>query len=299
MLTMPILLLFSIALLWGSQFVLMQLASPSLSPMELAFSRALLGVVCLSLALACLPKLPSRVPWRHYHLLGLLEVSLPFALLAYAQQHLAASLSSVVMGLIPILTLILAPWLGLKEFRGPASLIPIGLGFSALAWLFWPELTQGLNLTLISLICTVLAAACFALGALLIRRLALDGPILAARNILLCGGLQLACLLPLSVRSLPEFTSQSLTATLVLGILSTGLVYVLFTSLIKRSGASFAAFSNYLVPIFGLLLAVWLLQEPAGMRLYVALSLVLLAVALDQGLRYQQQRRQKTNAAQR
>lgn len=278
------LLLLCIALLWGSQFVLMEISVAGLDPFWLALLRAWSAVACLSLVMRWLNTGKRQVGWWRYQLLGLVEVSLPFLLLAYAQQQLAASMSSVIMGLIPIMTLVLAPLLGVRELGSWWRLSPILLGFAAIFYLFWPELQQGVSLTTISLLATLAAAACFALGAVLIRLWVIDSPLLAARNIIFTGALQLSLLLPWFWQhwQWPGWASTS--ALLVLGTLSTGLVYVLFTSLIRRAGATFAAFSNYLVPPFGLLLALILLnQQPSG-RLLISLVAVLLAVALDQWL---------------
>jgi len=83
-------------------------------------------------------------------------------------------------------------------------------------------------------------------------------------------------------------SSQALSAITVLGTLCTGLVYFLYMALIQKAGPTFASFSNYLVPLFGVMLGALFLGEQIHPTTGVALALILGSVAMNQ---WAQQRR--------
>ncbi|MGL5293690.1 MAG: EamA family transporter, partial [Aeromonas sp.] len=83
-------------------------------------------------------------------------------------------------------------------------------------------------------------------------------------------------------------SSNALSAIAVLGVLCTGLVYFLYMALIQTAGPTFASFSNYLVPLFGVVLGALFLGEQIHATTGLALSLILGSVALNQ---WAQQRR--------
>ncbi|MGX9080198.1 EamA family transporter, partial [Klebsiella pneumoniae] len=86
---------------------------------------------------------------------------------------------------------------------------------------------------------------------------------------------------------------RAIGAVVMLGIFCTGLVYFLYMALIQKAGPTFASFSNYLVPLFGVMLGAMFLGEQIQSTTGVALALILGSVALNQ---WAQQRRAQREA---
>lgn len=284
------LLLLTIGLLWGSQFIFMHQAVAELPPILVAAGRALCGTITLGLLCWLLKLRSEHTPWRTYMLIALLDATLPFIMVAWGQQYVDSAIAAVVMGCIPLVTILMAPILVKGERITRGGLISVLLGFAGVVVLFWPELSQGMNTGLLGALAILLGASCFAIGLLMIKRFAKDHPVVVARNILLSSAVQLLLVAPLFIdlTSLSLPSEQAIGAVVTLGILCTGLVYYLYMALIQRTGPTFASFSNYLVPLFGVLLGALLLDEQVQQSTGVALALIFGSIAMNQ---WAQQRR--------
>ncbi|MGL5948873.1 MAG: DMT family transporter [Aeromonas sp.] len=278
------LLLLAIGLLWGSQFILMQQAVSELAPILVAAGRALCGSLTLAALCALRGLKREHTRWSIYALIALLDASLPFILVAWGQQYVDSAIAAVVMGCIPLVTILLAPLLVAGERIGKGALASVLMGLVGVIVLFWPQLAQGVDAGVWGALAIFIGASCFALGLLLIKRYAKDHPVVVARNILLCSALQLLAVTPLltDVTALVLPSDKSLAAILLLGVFCTGLVYFLYMALIQQAGPTFASFSNYLVPMFGVMLGALLLGEQIHASTGLALLLILASVALNQ-----------------
>ncbi|MGL5706762.1 MAG: DMT family transporter, partial [Aeromonas sp.] len=187
-------------------------------------------------------------------------------------------------------TILAAPLFISGERITKTGLLSVIIGFAGVLTLFWPKLSQGMNAGLLGAMAILLGASCFAIGLLMIKRFAKDHPVVVARNILISSAIQLLMVAPFMVDlgSLTLPSSQALSAITVLGTLCTGLVYFLYMALIQKAGPTFASFSNYLVPLFGVMLGALFLGEQIHPTTGVALALILGSVAMNQ---WAQQRR--------
>ncbi|QFI53286.1 DMT family transporter [Aeromonas simiae] len=290
------LLLLAIGLLWGSQFIFMHQAVAELPPILVAAGRALCGTLTLALLCLLLRLKSEHTPWRTYMLIALLDATLPFIMVAWGQQYVDSAIAAVVMGCIPFVTILMAPLLISGERITKSGLASVLLGFVGVVVLFWPKLAQGMNAGLLGALAILFGASCFAVGLLMIKRFAKDHPVVVARNILCCSAVQLLIATPfmadLGHLHLPSH--RAIGAVALLGVFCTGLVYFLYMALIQKAGPTFASFSNYLVPLFGVLLGALFLGEQVQQTTGVALALILGSVAMNQ---WAQQRRARLEAS--
>ncbi|MGL5586682.1 MAG: DMT family transporter, partial [Aeromonas veronii] len=244
-----------------------------------------LGLLCLFMRLKS-----EHTPWRTYMLIALLDATIPFIMVAWGQQYVDSAIAAVVMGCIPFVTILAAPLFISGERITKTGLLSVIIGFAGVLTLFWPKLSQGMNAGLLGAMAILLGASCFAIGLLMIKRFAKDHPVVVARNILISSAIQLLLVAPFMVDlgSLTLPSTQALSAITVLGTLCTGLVYFLYMALIQKAGPTFASFSNYLVPLFGVMLGALFLGEQIHPTTGVALALILGSVAMNQ---WAQQRR--------
>lgn len=286
------LLLLAIGLLWGSQFIFMHQAVSDMPPLLVAAGRALCGSATLGLLCLWLDLGKRQTRWRTYMLIALLDATIPFIIVAWGQQFVDSAVAAVVMGCIPLVTVLVAPLLLSEERITRSGLLSVLLGLMGVIVLFWPRLTRGMDVGLLGALAILIGAGCFAVGLLMIKRFAKDHPVIVARNILLCSALQLLLLTPWliqpSLLALPG--SRSLIAVALLGVFCTGLVYFLYMALIQKAGPTFASFSNYLVPLFGVLLGALFLGEQVQRTTALALVLILGSVAINQWSQHRRQR---------
>ncbi|MGL5335255.1 MAG: DMT family transporter [Enterovibrio sp.] len=278
------LLLIVIGLLWGSQFIFMQHASHELAPILIATGRSLCGSITLAIVCYFMRLKRESTPWRIYMLIALFDATIPFIMVAWGQQHVDSAIASVIMGCIPFITTIAATFFLVQEKLSGKTLLSVLFGFCGVLVLFWPQFAKGVNSGMLGALAILFGASCFAIGLLLIKRLAVDHPVVVARNILACSMLQLLILSPvmLDLKAITVPSLPAISAILMLGVFSTGLVYFLYMLLIQKAGPTFASFSNYLVPLFGVLLGALFLNEQISITTWVALVIILSAIAMNQ-----------------
>ena len=262
----------------------MHQAVTELPPIVVAAGRALCGGLTLALLCWFMGLRSEHTPWRTYMLIALLDATIPFIMVAWGQQYVDSAIAAVVMGCIPFVTILMAPLLIFGERITKSALLSVILGFVGVIVLFWPKLASGVNSGLLGAMAILFGASCFAIGLLLIKRFAKDHPVIVARNILISSAIQLMLAAPFvtDLRTLSMPSQQTLSAIAILGIFCTGLVYFLYMALIQKAGPTFASFSNYLVPLFGVLLGSLFLGEQIQSTTGVALALILGSVALNQ-----------------
>lgn len=272
-----------VGFLWGSQFIFMHQAVAEYSPMVVAAGRAMFGATTLALLCLVLKLKADKTQWGLYMLIALLDATLPFVLIASGQQHVDSAIAAVLMGTIPFVTILLAPLVIKGETLNRWGLNSVILGFIGVLMLFSPQIMGGAQAGLMASVMILIGASCFGLGMLIIKKYASGHPIIVARNILICSAVQLTVIGSFTTDfSQLTFEPSGVMAIALLGIFCTGLVYFLFMALIQLSGPSFASFSNYLVPLFGVVLGAVLLGEQIASTTILSLVIILSSVALYQ-----------------
>ncbi|WP_119328966.1 DMT family transporter [Cysteiniphilum halobium] len=279
-----ILLLF-IGIIWGGQFVLIDFSLTSYTPEQLALLRTFYAAIFL--IIFCLfakrkQKKRNIKTWCKVATIGILEVVIPFTLVTWGQQFVSGSMASILMGTIPFFTIILV-LLTRVERATKAKFIGMLIGFVGLLVLFAPDLmATGLSSALLPQLAIMLGALSFAGALIVIRSLPNEDAFLLSRDAFTIGTIIMLAI-NLSNGSLQgmHFVLHPLIASIVLGVFCSGLVYVLYVSLIKRAGAGFCSLSNYLVPLFGSLLGFIIMGDHISLNMIFACLLILLSIAIE------------------
>lgn len=278
------LFLLGIGTIWGSQFIFQQMAVADISPVWVGAGRSLIGFLTLMVICQVLKIKSKGGQWFKFSLIGLLEATIPFVLVAWGQQYLDTAIAAILMGTIPFFTVILAPLVirgARTTFAGIGSVL---LGFCGLVMMFYPELISGSGSTnLVAAGAIIVASACFAVALLLLKGVDTEHPLIVARNVLGCASVQIV-LFALIMAPVSEITPtfSSLAAVTYLGTLCAGLVYFLYMMLIRDAGPVFASLNNYLVPLIGVLLGATINGEALSVHTWAALVIILMAVAFNQ-----------------
>jgi drug/metabolite transporter (DMT)-like permease len=267
--------------LWGSSFTLIKVSLEGLTPGQLVLSRLVLGAVVL-LAIATLRgvRLPTSYgTWRHIAVAALLGNVAPFLLLSYGERSAGAGMAGVLIGATPLVTLTLAAAALPTERASRRKLTGLVVGFVGVVLVIGPWRDAGGSIG--ARIACLAAAFSYAAGFVYVRRFlsprGLAPLALAASQLLAAAALQ-GLVTPFLTWHSPELSLRVGASITVLGLLGTGLAYVLYFRLIGDVGATTASAVNYVVPVFAVLVSVVLLGEPVTWNLAAGGRVVLAGV---------------------
>jgi drug/metabolite transporter (DMT)-like permease len=270
--------------LWGASFIYIRVAVPALGPFVLVELRVGLAAVVLVLCAALLGRLPKlRRRWRQFALLGAVNVAIPFSLISAAEINLTASLAAILNSTTVMFTAVVAAvWMG--DALTARKLVGVALGIVGVTVLVgWDPIAMNWAVAL-SVGAMLAASLAYALGSVYAKRTFADSPPLAIASGQLTAAAML--MLPLAAVSAPEQSPSTIVVLSVLGLAlpSTAVAYMLYFRLIANVGPTSTSTVTLLVPLFGLLFGVVLLDEPVGVGTLAGLVLILSSVTLITGL---------------
>jgi drug/metabolite transporter (DMT)-like permease len=275
------LLLLLLSSIWGSSFLFIKLGVDELEPSVVAFGRLAIGALFL---LALLPVRGGLSPLRGHLVpilvLAALNNAVPFWLLGFAETHLDSGLAAVIQAAAPIFTVILASRLDATQRVTGVRLIGVALGFVGVALLVGVQ-SGG---DLVAALAVLGVALCYA-SSVLYAGVTVKGiaPLQVSIGQLGCGAVMLA---PFALTQLPSSPppAQTWLAVLALGVLGSGIAYLLYFAIIASAGAARAILVTYLVPAFALVYGAVFLDEAVTAVALTGLALVLTGTALATGL---------------
>jgi drug/metabolite transporter (DMT)-like permease len=270
--------------IWGASFIFFRVIVPVLGPVVTVELRVLIaGIALLIYASIIRAKLEWRERWPWYAIIGITNSAIPFALIAYSEVRLTASLASILNASTPLFTAILAAIF----FRDPLTsrkILGLILGFVGVVVLVgWSPLEPDLT-TYLSVAAMLGATFFYGLSSNL-TRLKLRGapPLGAAVGSQLASSLALLPLVPFNpAPATPDLTV--LLCLLGLALVCTAFAYILFFRLILETGATRASTVTFIVPVFGVLWGALFLREPVGLEKILACAIILIGASLVTGL---------------
>lgn len=283
------LLIAALALLWGSGFFWIKLALDGLTPFQLTFARLALGALVLGAIVAArrLPVPRARRMWAHLTVAALIANAIPYTLFAVAEQTVASSLAGTVTATTPLWTAVIASVVGVDRLASPRRVVGLVVGFGGALVLLSPWDGDVRGSVLGALAC-VGAAISYGVSYVYQARYIINRgvpPLMLAFAQTSAATVLLALTLPVAGRQVPQLTPTVLVAVTVLGVLGTGIAYVINYALITTEGPTAASVVTYLVPAVSVALGATFLNEPTGPNLLGGAVLILLGVALVQSRR--------------
>ena len=281
--TLPSLVrLLALSAIWGASFLFMRMAAPVLGPVLLIACRVTFAALFLAVVGAMLRKpLDLRRNAVHYLVLGLFNSALPFLLFAFAARTLSASLLSILNATAPIWGAVIgAAWT--RTALPARSLLGLALGVAGVALLvgFDPDtLREGAPLA-IGL--ALAASLSYGVATNYARSARKVEPFANAHGSMWAATLLVAPALPFAPASALPTPTIAL-AVLALGVVCSGIAYLLYFRLIADIGAASALTVTFLVPVFGVLWGHLILAEPLGWNTLAGALVVLVGTALVTG----------------
>jgi len=273
-------MLLALAAIWGASFMFIKIGVRELEPATLVFFRVALGALTLLPIAALTTGLGSlRGEWRGLVVMGALNSAVPFWLLSFAETRIDSGLSAVIQAAAPIFTVLLAIRFDPSQRVTGLRLAGVLVGFVGVALLVGAQ-SGG---ELVGALAVVATALCYAGGVLWGgSRLGHMPPTTMALGSLAAASLLIAPLaLAQAPGSLPSW--KPIASVVILGVLASGIAYILYFGLVVGAGASRAILVTYLVPAMALFYGAVFLNEEVTSVALVGLLLVLAGVALGTG----------------
>ena len=264
---------------WGGSFLFMRVAAPQFGPVPLVEARLALGALILMPFLWRARAQFTPALWLRIAGVAAVNSVLPFVLFAWGAERAPAGIGAITNAMTVMFTTLVA-FVFFGEHIGARRLVGLVAGFVGVAILASGRIA-GASVGSAALAGTA-AALCYGFGINLVRHYLTGYPAAAVAAANLASGA--ALLAPLALYTWPHHPigAASWASAVLLGVLCTGIAFVLYYRLITRIGAPRTSTVTYLIPLFGVIWAWLLLGEPLTLTMALAGALILAGVALSQ-----------------
>jgi len=284
-------MLLAITVMWGSSPALTKLAVAELAPIDIVAVRLSLGAVLLW-AVVVVQRRRLRIEARHllfFAACGLFGNALPFYAITWGQTEVPSGLAAVCFAIMPLATIVLAHFFVEGERLRIGKLAGFLLGFAGIIVLVGPELLAefgGAASLLVHQLAILGGALCYAVNAIISRRRPpLDVVLFAACTLTASALMTLPPALLSGIAAPAAWISRAGLAVLALAVIGTAVPTVIMFRLVSAAGPSFLALINYLIPVYGLLVGMAVLDESVAPHAIAALVVILAGVMLSERAR--------------
>jgi len=282
-----LLLLGLLGIMWGSSYAFIKLGVQTLPTFTLIAARLLIGFSLLAtvvvLSRPALPKKPRT--YLHLFVMAAINIVIPFTLITTAERSVDSNIAAILNGSVPLIVIVLAALVFHDEPITLNRLAGIGIGYVGVLVLVAPGLLSGVAGSAISGEVALLGSTvAYAVGAvysrMMLRGLGLAPVIPAVFQVgfalLIIGTFSIVFEHPFAV----AWNGDALLAVVWLGLLGSGLAYLVQFRLLTRIGATNASQVAYLLPVVGLLSGALMFGEKVDAQVLIGTALILGGVAL-------------------
>ena len=274
------LLLTLLALIWASAFFNIKIATYSFGPVTIAFLRVLFGAI--PVLLLCYFKgikiEAFSKDWHWFAMIGFINLVAPFFLIAYGVKSVQSNLAAILMSTTPLSSTVLAHFYTKNEKFNFIKTIGILIGFSGIVFLFSDNLLIDEN-NFTSALLILLGSTCYVIGGVLTLKISkkknenVTGSILIWATIIL---IPLVSFIEKPWELNPRLDSTI--SVIYLGLVSTGIAWLLRFRILVNNGLIFQSQVSYLIPIFGTILSYIFLKELITFKVLISLIAVCIGI---------------------
>tara|TARA_Y200000002_G_scaffold177847_1_gene146568 strand:+ start:6944 stop:7828 length:885 start_codon:yes stop_codon:yes gene_type:complete len=275
-----IFLLVLLGIIWGSSFFNIKIATYSYEPITLALVRVIFASAPLIL-LCKLKKIKIEAfskEWKYYALIGLCNIAIPFVLIAIGTSKINSYLAAMLMSTTPLSGTILAHFFTKNEKINIFKVIGVLIGFSGILFLFLDKIIINESNYIFALI-TILGSTFYSIGGILTIQIKNKGNENVTTSTTIWS---LIFLFPMAIiLEKPWLSDPSLESTLsllYLGIIATGLAWLIRFRILAVNGLVFQTQVAYLIPIFGVFFGFFLMDEVITWRVLISLSIIIFGI---------------------
>jgi drug/metabolite transporter (DMT)-like permease len=267
------------SMVWGIAYLLIRIAVAEISPATLVFGRTVIGAaVLLPVAVLRVDFRPTLRRWRWVVAFAIVEISIPWFMLASAEQHISSSLAGLLIAGVPLVSAVLAVVSGGADRLGRTGVLGLVIGMLGVGAIVGGDFRADDLTALLEMAAVVVG---YAIGPAILARALTGLPSLAVMT--LSVGLSAVLYLPISLLSgwppiVPSW--QVLTAVAILGVVCTAIGFVAFNALIEEVGPVRATVITYINPAVAAVVGVVVLDETFTLSMGIGFALVILGSAI-------------------
>ena len=270
------LLLILLALIWASAFFNIYIGTFSFGPINIEFLRVFFGAIPV-LLLCYYKKIKIEAfskDWYWFAIIGFINLVAPFFLIAYGVQSVQSNLAAILMSTTPLSSTVLGHFYTKNEKFNFIKTIGILIGFSGILYLFSDNILINEN-NFFSAILILLGSTCYVIGGVLTLKISkkknenVTGSILVWAVLIL---IPIASIVEQPWNILPRLDSTI--SVIYLGLVSTGIAWLLRFRILVNNGLIFQSQVSYLIPIFGTILSYIFLKELITFKVLISLIAV-------------------------
>ena len=273
-------LLTVLALIWASAFFNIKIATYSFGPVTIAFLRVFFGAI--PVLLLCYYKNIKieafSKDWHWFAMIGFINLVAPFFLIAYGVKSVQSNLAAILMSTTPLSSTVLGHFYTKNEKFNFIKTFGILIGFSGIIYLFSDNLLIDDN-NFLSALLILLGSTCYVIGGVLTLKISKKKNENVTGSILIWA---IIILIPLvSFIEQPWNVNPRLDSTIsviYLGLVSTGIAWLLRFRILVNNGLIFQSQVSYLIPIFGTILSYIFLKELVTTKVMISLIAVCIGI---------------------
>ncbi|MDA8832463.1 DMT family transporter [Candidatus Pelagibacter bacterium] len=273
-------LLVILALIWASAFFNIKIATESFGPITIAFLRVFFGSIPV-LLLCFYKKIKIEAfskDWYWFAIIGFVNLVLPFFLIAYGVKSVQSNLAAILMSTTPLSSTILGHFYTKNEKFNLVKTFGILIGFSGIIYLFSDNLLIN-DSNFISALLILLGSTCYVIGGVLTLKISKKKNENVTGSILIWAVLILIPFVYFIEKPWNLVPSVESTISVVyLGMVSTGVAWLLRFKILKDNGLIFQSQVSYLIPIFGTILSYIFLKEIITPKVLLSLLAVVVGI---------------------
>ena len=275
--------LFALGALWGSSFGAIKIALHGVTPLTVMSVRILLaGAALLLLILIRKTPLPRGIQnWIKIGWMALFGTLIPFFLVPWGQLQIDSSLAAILMAVNPLFALTLGHFFSEHESFTLRQLLAMLVGFSGILLVFGENAISSINGNIWAQLAVIGAGFCYTISGVIVSRVRDASADSVSASIFICSSV---IVFPLwMILEQPwslHFETESLLALTYLGLVSTGMAFLMRYYIILRAGAVFLSYVAFIIPMFGILFGILFLGETISVNTMGAVVLILSGVYL-------------------
>ena len=275
-------LLTILALIWSSAFFNIKIATYSYGPVTIAFLRTFFGAIPV-VGICLVKKIKIEAfskDWYWFAAIGMVNLVIPFFLIAYGVQRVQSNLAAILMASTPLSATVLAHFFTKNEKINLIKILGVLVGFSGIVFLFSDNILINENNFSAALI-IFFASTFYVIGGLLTLKISNKKNENVTASILIWGTIFLIPITAYTEQPWNLNPSIDSTISLVyLGVVATGFAWLLRFRILKNNGLVFQAQVAYLIPIFGIILGYIFLKELITPKVLISVVAVIIGIYL-------------------
>jgi drug/metabolite transporter (DMT)-like permease len=277
------LVFFALGFMWGSSYLFIKLAVNDFGTFTLVALRLVVGALLLwsVVRIAKQPLPRERRIYGHLLVMAIINITIPFLLITWAEQSVESSLAAILTSPVPLFAIVLSSLFLADEPMRVNGIVGLVVGFVGVVIITSRGLT-GAGSSVIGELALLGAAFSYACGAVYSRRnvRGLAPMIPAVFQVTFAAIITgtIALLFEHPWTATPD--TEAIFSILWLGVLGSGLAYLAVFRLFAAWGATRTTLVAYLIPVWGIVLGYLVLQEPVDARIIIGTALVIAGIGV-------------------